>query len=92
MELVDGRVLRRRESEMDVLRRDAGDKREGAALPSEVRKVGPGVPQPESGVRRDALVEPLRRVDVGDANPEMIDAVPQIVVVHRLDAVPVGVE
>jgi len=45
-------------------------------------------------VRRDDLVEALRRRDVRDANPEMVDhaAGAQRAVMHRLGTVPVGVE
>jgi hypothetical protein len=43
---------------------------------------------------RDRLVEPLRRRDVGDADPEVVDVDgrAQPAVAHRLDAVAVGIE
>ena len=62
--------------------------------PGELGALGRVVPEPESGMGRNRLVELLRRRDVRDANPEVVDraTLPQRPVVHGLGAVAVRVE
>src|SRR5687768_9282094 len=95
MEAVDRLVVRRREREMDVLGRAlAGDDREGSADARELRPVAELAADAETGRGPDRLVEARRGVDVGDADPEVVDvpALAQRPVVDGLDAVPVRVQ
>ena len=75
-------------------RRAREHERERAAAPENCARSGVSVPEPQARVRRDRLVEPLRRGDVGDADPQVVDvaAGAQRLVVDGLDAVAVGIE
>jgi hypothetical protein len=67
---------------------------EGAARPREVHSLGEHVGEAQSRVRSYRLVEAPRRRDVGDADPDMVDAarLTHPAVMHRLCAVAVRVE
>jgi hypothetical protein len=79
---------------VQVLGRRSGDEREGAALADELRARSAVVLEAEAGERGDRLVEALRGGDVGDADPEMVDApvLAQRAVMDGLGAVAVRVE
>jgi hypothetical protein len=68
-------VLAGGEREVDVLReRPLVDQQEAIVLAPEVRAAGLVVPQPDPGVRRDGRVEALGRREVGDSDPQVVDA------------------
>ena len=91
-------VLAGGEREVDVLRERPliVDQREAVVLAPEVRAAGLVVPQPDPGVGRDGRVEALGRREVGDADPQVVDAAvghgALALAVHGLDAVAVRVE
>src|SRR5215212_2772157 len=95
VEAVDGLVVGRREREVHVLQGLlACDHRERAADAGELRPLRRLAADAEAGGGADGLVEPGRRLDVRDADPEVVDvgAVAEGAVVDGLDAVAVRVE
>src|SRR5213075_1224104 len=82
---------------MQVLRRRAAvvDERERTSRADDVEALRPRVRDPNADGGRDLLVEPLRRLEVGDADPYVVDVVvarPRLLDVDRLRAVAVRVE
>src|SRR5690242_4067618 len=73
VEGLDGLVLLGRKGHVQVLRGLAGDDGEGAVRADEGRLLLALVPKRETRLRRDGVVEALRRVDVGDADPDVVD-------------------
>src|SRR5205085_795188 len=95
MERIDRRIVGHREGDVRVLRHRPGDHGERAAGGRKLRAIRRIARKTEAGMARDELVEPLRRSDVRDANPQMVDVAAvraHVVVVNGLGAVPVGVE
>src|SRR6266542_4808200 len=95
VELVHDRVVAGRERHVDMLRRLAGEENERAGLTDGLNAAERlDRPHAYAGNRGDRLVEPLRGVDVRDANPEVIDLPGSALssVVHRFGAVAVRVE
>ena len=79
---------------MQTLGRLADDDGEGAAGAGKLRTLARVVPEPKRRVLGNRQVEALRRRDVGNANPEVVDraAAADRTVVDGLGAVPVRVE
>src|SRR5918996_2160411 len=95
VELAHGRVVGNREGEVDVLARLPAHQRERTAPRRDVEALLQlvGDAQPED--RRDRLVERLRRLEIDDAHPEVVDdilALAGATVVDGLGAVSIRVE
>src|SRR3954470_10757049 len=93
-----GRVVPRREREVDMLRErpPVADQREAEVLADQLDTVRLVHPDPQPGMRSDRRVEALRRRGIADTQPQVIDATVGHRVlalgVHRLHAVAVRVE
>jgi hypothetical protein len=95
VELARRRGVRNRKGEVDVLARLPAHQRERAAACGDVEALLELVADAQPENRRDRLVEALRRLEVGDADPEMVDdvlALASATVVDGLGAVAVRVE
>src|ERR671918_561108 len=95
VELARRRGVRNRKGEVDVLARLPAHQRERAAAGGDVEALLQLVPDAQPEDRRDRLVEALRRLEVGDADPEVVDdvlALARATVVDSLGAAAVRVE
>jgi hypothetical protein len=95
VEFGDGFVVVDRERDVQVLRGRALDERRRAVARRDVEPLRPFAPDAHGDERREGLPEALGRVEVANADPEVVDhvlALTHTAVVHGLGAVAVRIE